>query len=117
MKLKDWEIRQSIGAKVIPGQVAVSSAFVTFANDSLIIVEIDCRSKYPEIGGYSSHVLYLDASEHTLNKVNSDNGTMIEFTLPQGFEIGSARTGRYNVTVFFHRPEECHNPTVIWESP
>jgi hypothetical protein len=116
MKLNDWEVRERVGVKVTPGQIDVSEAYVALMSDSLIIVEISCRSKYPEVGPVSSDVLYLVATENTLYKVNSEETTLIELRLPEGFEIGPTEVGRYHVALFCYKRNERNAGTIIWRN-
>jgi hypothetical protein len=114
MKLDDWELRERVGAKVTPGQVAINCIYVDHASDDLIVIEIDCKSKYPELGPQSSSLIYLCASEDTLFTEQSDQTTMVELLLPDGFEIGATQAGRYTVTVFCHKLSP--RGVIIWQS-
>jgi hypothetical protein len=116
MKLHDWEVRERIKVKVTPGQIDIGSIYVTLMSDSLIVVEIDCRSKYPDIGPMSSHVIYLIATEHTLGKVGTDTNTSVELELPEGFEIGPTEVGRYHVAIFCYKRNERNGGTIIWQN-
>lgn len=117
MKLNEWDIRDRVRVQVREGGIAISSIWVSVATDSLIIVDIDCKSKYPVIGPMSSSEIYLIANEETLFARNSDAATIISLDLPDGFRIGPVESGRYSVALFCHRSDarEQGPSVLIWE--
>lgn len=86
--------------KIDEGEILVNSAWITFQTDSIILIEIDCKSKYAQVSGYSENSFVLCADEHTLYKGDNERFTEVEIDLPDGFRIGSIDTGRYDVRVY-----------------
>jgi hypothetical protein len=99
------------------GDILVNSTWVSLETPSLIIIEIDTKSKYPELSGYTGKEFWLTAGERTLHKGTDPRPTKIELELPEGFCLEATRLGRYSVEVY------CVNqsirldqlPKMIWE--
>jgi len=116
MKLQDWNIREKIKIKATPGSIDLSCAWVSLYSQSLIVIHVDCRSKYPAVGPRSSHCISIVKSQHTLGTIETDEITEIELELPDGFEIGAAETSRYSIVIFCFRPADQQSPVMIWEN-
>lgn len=104
--------------KIEEREILVESAWISLQTDSVIVIEIDCKSKYPQVGGYSDVMFSLYADEHTLHKGTDPRYTDIELDLPDGFRISSISTGRYDVRVYcinekLMRQQEAK---MIWET-
>ena len=104
--------------KIEEREILVESAWISLQTDSVIVIEIDCKSKYPQITGYSDDNFGLCADERTLYKGTDPRYTDIELDLPDGFRISSISTGRYDVRVYcinekLMRQQEAK---MIWET-
>ncbi len=47
------------------GDILVNSAWVSFETPSLIIIELDTKSKYPQVACYGEDQISLYADDHT----------------------------------------------------
>jgi hypothetical protein len=85
-----------------------------------MIVEADCRAKYPEIMAFSSgddghQSVYLEAGESTLHREDSDKPTEIRFDdLPPGRWTVDATSSKYSVFIFLYRLSDSP-PSLWWE--
>ena len=104
--------------KIEEREILVESAWISLQTDSVIVIEIDCKSKYAQVGGYSDVMFSLYADDYTLKKGTDPRHTVIELDLPDGFCISSISTGRYDVRVYcinekLMRQQEAK---MIWET-
>ena len=107
-----------IKVNIEEGEILVHSAWISLQTDSVIVIEIDCKSKYAQVAGCSQNSFALCADEHTLHKGTIPGYTDIELDLPDGFCISSISTGRYDVRVYcinekLMRQQEAK---MIWET-
>ena len=104
--------------KINEGEILVNSAWITLQTDSIILIEIDCKSKYPQVSGYSENSFVLCADEHTLYKGDNERFTEVEIDLPDGFCIGSVGIGRYDVRVYCinNKLVRQQQPKKIWHT-
>lgn len=104
--------------KIEEREILVESAWISFQTDSVIVIEIDCKSKYPQVVGYSQNSFGLCADEHTLHKGTAPGYTDIELDLPDGFCISSISTGRYDVRVYCVNEKlmQQQEAKMIWET-
>lgn len=116
MKLREWSIRESVGVSITPGVIQVSSAWVSIFSETLILVELDCKSKYPTLVCTSASMVSLDANENTLHRGDSDAITDIILDLPPGFQVGPVEMGRYSVGIFCYRRDDRVTGTLVWEA-
>lgn len=105
-----------IKIKIEEGEILINNAWISFNTPSLIIIEIDCKTKYPEMCGYSDKDFWLVAGEHTLHKGTDPRPTRIELELPEGFRINTTRIGRYTVEVYCVNEDMKNNQEskIIW---
>jgi len=103
--------------KIEEREILVNSAWISLQTDSLIIIDIDTKSKYPDVCGYSDKSFGLCSNEHTLYKGTDPRYTDVEIDIP-GFSIVSVRTGRYDVRVFLIKEKaiEGFEHQIIWET-
>ena len=104
--------------KIEEREILVNSAWISLQTDSVIVIEIDCKSKYAQIGYSSDTIFSLYANEDTLKKGTIPGYTDVELSLPDGFRISSISTGRYDVNVYcinekLMRQQEAK---MIWET-
>ena len=116
MKLNDWEIRDRVGVSITPGVIEVASAWVSIFSETLILVELDCKSKYPTLLCTSASVVCLVANENTLHRGASEDMTQVTLDLPPGFQVGPVEMGRYNVGIFCYRRDDRVTGTLVWEA-
>ena len=104
--------------KIEEREILVNAAWISFQTDSVIVIEIDCKSKYPQVVGYSQNSFGLCADENTLHKGTDPLYTDIELDLPDGFCISSISTGRYDVRVYCVNEKlmRQQEPKMIWET-
>jgi hypothetical protein len=104
--------------KIEEREILVNSAWISLQTDSVIVIEIDCKSKYAQVCGYSQNSFALCADENTLHKGTVPGYTDIEFDLPDGFCIGSISTGRYDVRAYCVNEKLMRQQEVkmIWET-
>lgn len=100
----------SLRATVKQGQIIVNQVFAHVVHEDCIVIEIDCSSKYPELGGTGSTSLMLMCGEHTLRGDPDAEATEIDFYgLPSTLDADGehwtihAETGRYSVFVTLFR--------------
>lgn len=97
------------------GQILVNNARVTVNTDSFILVELDCKSKYPQECGVSTNSVAFCASTITLDAEKTDALTEVTLDLPPGFRISATNTGRYSIYIFCHNQKyENLNITPTW---
>jgi hypothetical protein len=116
MKLDDWSIRERVGLSIRPGVIQVSSAWASIFSENLILVELDCKSKYPVINATSINVVWLSAGPHTLYPGTTNDLTEVRLDLPPGFQVGPVEIGRYDVAIFCYRRDDSKVATLLWES-
>lgn len=116
MKINDWEIRESVGVSITPGVIQVASASVSIFSETLIVVELDCKSKYPTLICTSASMVGLGADEGTLHRGASEDMTQITLDLPPGFQVGPVEMGRYSVGIFCYRRNDRVTGTLVWEA-
>ena len=100
------------------GDILVNSAWVSFETPSLIIIELDTSSKYPQVGCYGQDQISLYADDHTLFKGDTNRQTNVEIDLPKDFCVQATRVGRYSVEIYcvneaMMRKQEAK---IIWET-
>lgn len=115
MKLVSWELKEKVGVVVDKGAVEISSIWASSVADSLIVISIDCKSKYPALGPVSSNQIHLISNEQDRTAKAS---TIVTLDLPEGFEIGPIECGRYALTLFcYNRLTRDKSPVVLlWEA-
>lgn len=82
------------------GDILVNSAWVSFETPSLIIIELDTSSKYPQVGCYGQDQISLYADDHTLYKGDTNRQTFVDIDLPKDFCVQATRLDRYSVEIF-----------------
>jgi hypothetical protein len=90
------------------GAIIVNDAWIRYQNDSVIIIDVDCKSKYFDVSASSGKGVFVTANDSTLYKddENAEKDTWIEFLeVPVGFDYVASSTGRYTLTVVFHKNE------------
>lgn len=104
--------------KIEEREILVESAWISLQTDSVIVIEIDCKSKYAQVCGHSQGSFALCADEHTLHKGTIPGYTDIELDLPDGFCISSISTGRYDVRTYCVNEKlmRQQEPKMIWET-
>jgi hypothetical protein len=107
-----------IKVNIEEGDILVNSAWVSFETPSLIIIELDTSSKYPQVGCYGEDQISLYADDHTLYKGDTNRQTNVEIDLPKDFCVQATRVGRYSVEIYcvneaMMRKQEAK---IIWET-
>lgn len=104
--------------KIEEREILIESAWISLQTDSVIVIEIDCKSKYAQVTGYSDDNFGLCADERTLYKGTDPRYTDIELDLPDGFRISSISTGRYDVRVYCINEKlmRQREAKMIWET-
>lgn len=96
------------------GGVKVDNCRVEYRNYDIVLIDIDCVTKYAGyMGGVSfdkkvttpSISLYVTADTIKYNEEKKDQATNIHFTGLKGFELFSISGGRYNVYATLRRIE------------
>lgn len=88
------------------GCIHVNSAWVSRTEPGVVIIEVDCRAKYPQIGALSLGVVTLEKSRETLRAEAVDEPTEIKISgVPEGWTV-DATVGRYSVLIFLWKPED-----------
>jgi hypothetical protein len=100
------------------GDILVNSAWVSFETPSLIIIELDTYSKYPQVGCYGEDQVSLYADDHTLYKGDTNRQTFVDIDLPKDFCVQATRLGRYSVEIFCvnSRMKNNQHHKMIWET-
>ena len=108
-----------MNVSVEQGSIAVNDVSVIRQDRGLLVLEVDCHSKYPEILGYycaehpSGTEVLIYPGEHTLWKRDTEQPTVIR--LPEhvkGWDI-QATAARYTVRIVCWKPGKAHQ---IWRS-
>lgn len=98
------------------GQITVNSVDLIGSGRDFRVYQIDCRSKYPVLLGYSDREVLLFADEHTLKADRDAMATRITFPdIPEGWEILPDEHGRYSMRFAFYRP--LKERRLIWDRP
>lgn len=102
--------------KIEEREILVNSAWISLQTDSLIIIDVETKSKYPDVCAYSDKSFSLCSNERTLYKGTDPRYTDIQIDIP-GFSIDSVRAGRYDVRVYLLKHEVIENfeSKMIWE--
>jgi hypothetical protein len=100
------------------GDILVNSAWVSFETPSLIIIELDTYSKYPQVGCYGEDQVSLYADDHTLYKGDTNRQTIVEINLPEDFRVEATRLSRYSVEIYCvnSRMKNNQHHKLIWET-
>lgn len=96
------------------GQIIVEDVSVVYNRRNLLVAEVDCHSKYPEIAAYGGNEVMLMAGEYTLKCDREALFTRI--VLPArvvGWRV-NAYAGRYTVTITAF-PEPKRRPVSVWQ--
>jgi hypothetical protein len=105
---------------VIEGEILVNSVWKLLETESLILFEIDCKSKYPKVGCYSSTGFSLYADDTTLHTGPEGEDTVIDLKLPEHYSIDAIKAGRYDVRVYCVNDRlmksKQQKPKMIWET-
>ena len=110
-------MKQSINIKIQENEILINSAWVSLETPSLIIIDIDCKSKYAQVCGYSEVEFALCADEHTLYKGTDPRPSIVEIELPEHFAIDTVRAGRYDVRVYCVNKQLINDQAkMIWET-
>jgi hypothetical protein len=109
-----------IKVNVEEGEILVNSVWVSLETPSLIIIELDTKSKYPNIACHSSNEISLYADEHTLYASPELEGktTNVIMELPEGFCVGATSLGRYTVQIYCYNEnhQQKQEGYKIWET-
>lgn len=116
MKLDDWSIRESVGFSTKQGVIQIASAWASIFSENFILVELDCKSKYPVINATSTNVVWLGAGPYTLHPGATNDLTEVRLNLPPGFKVGPVEIGRYDVQIFCYRRDSSGDATLLWEA-
>ena len=106
--------------KIEEREILVESAWISLQTDSVIVIEIDCKSKYPKVGCYSATGFSLYADDTTLHTGPEGEDTVIDLNLPEHYSIDAIKAGRYDVRVYcvndrLMKTKE-QKPKMIWET-
>jgi len=103
--------------KIEEREILVDNAWISLQTDSLIIIDIETKSKYPDVCGYSDKSFGLCSNERTIHKGTDPRYTDVEIDIP-GFRIDSVRAGRYDVRVYLLKDKaiESFKYQMIWET-
>jgi hypothetical protein len=100
------------------GDILVNSAWVSFETPSLIIIELDTYTKYPQIGSYGDSQISLYADDNALYKGDTNRQTNVEIDLPKDFCVEATRLGRYSVEIYCvnSRMKNNQHHKLSWET-
>lgn len=117
MKLNDWSIRDSVGVSITSGVIQVAAAWVSIFSETLIVVELDCKSKHPTLLWKSASMVGLGADRETHYRGASGDMTQVNLDLPPGFQVGAVEMDSYSVGIFCYRKDDRYRrSTLVWEA-
>lgn len=96
------------------GAILVSSVWVK-VTESVIIVFVDTKSKYPTIGATSDSEVYLAATERTLHRGEKEGLTRVSLDLPDGFAVRAVECGRYDAQIICYPIKLLEEADLAWE--
>jgi hypothetical protein len=108
------DVRSPVKVTVDEGVILVSSVWVK-VTESVIIVMVDTKSKYPTIGATSSVEVYLGATEQTMHRGEKQDMTRVSLDLPEGFAVRVAECGRYDVHIICYPIKLLEEADLAWE--
>jgi hypothetical protein len=107
-----------ITAEVQPGRVMIDYILLRREEPGLILVVIECRTKYADIIGYSpGGDVVLDASEMSLKADREAEMATLVNIVGIPFEVGAtfASSGRYSHSVLFLSKPLTDEGALLWE--
>lgn len=102
------------GIVVVPGQIVVNQICAHVVTPDVIILEVDCASKYPDVVGYGDTSVFLGSGDRTLYAEPVESYTEIRVVI-DGVWGTMASAGRYAVSIALWRA--APTPVLAWSSP
>ena len=111
---------EMISVTVKQGAIGIESITRHVQHPDCLVLEVDCRAKYPEIGPFSPSegIVWLNRGERTLHAENSNEPTEIRIDgLGEGRWIIEATAGRYTVFIVAFKLQGENDGLILWPIP
>lgn len=85
------------------GAAVPNEAWYRYKSEKCLVIELDMRSKYTDLGASSGNQVFIEANEQSLHLDDAqprDSYTVVEFALPDGdWQLcHGGRSGRYSLS-------------------
>lgn len=97
------------------GRFEINNAFIEMQYDNVVLISVDCKTKYPKIFAYSSadsiSIVESEKSEDVI-----DNMTTISFPEFPGWKIHSYMAERYSIYLTLKKPIHRDTPEYLFDT-
>lgn len=94
------------------GDFQVNDAFIEKQYDDIVLITVDCHTKYPEVFAYSSANSIFIIENTNIKTKGIDSMTEIAFPEFSGWNVHSYNTDRYSIHFCLTKREEDHDQSV-----